>query len=108
MSDGGLVSYCVRGERGDTLLPVADKVVFMRAGQDGPVAPGDWGRGRELAGGLIEARDHYPARCRVRGFPGTAALAAVGVGELQSGCARSATARALLFFGSLSSPGAVG
>jgi hypothetical protein len=79
---GALVSYCVRGEGVDTLLPAADKVVFMRAGQEGPVALGDWGRVRELAGGLMEARDHYPARYRVRGFPDGATLEAIGVGAL--------------------------
>jgi hypothetical protein len=48
----------------------------------GPAALGDWGRVREVAGGLMEPTDHYPARYRVRDFPDAEALEAIGIGEM--------------------------
>jgi len=79
---GGPVSYCVWGEGVDTLLPVADKVVFMTGAHDGPVAVGDWDRVREVAGEWMEPTEHYPPRYKVRGFPDEAAIEAIGLGEL--------------------------
>ena len=54
----------------------------MAEGHDGPVAIGDWDRVRAIAGELMESTEHYPPRCRVRGFPDEAAIEAIGLGEI--------------------------
>ena len=73
-----LVSYCVWGEGVEVLLPVTQKVVFVREGGGGPVALGSWERVREVVGDLLEPTELYPARFRVREFPDEAALAEIG------------------------------
>ncbi len=80
--DGDIVSYCVWGEGVDSLLPVTQKVVFMKHGHEGPVALGDWRRVVEVASDLMEPTDHYPARYRVRQHPDDAAIAAIGLGGM--------------------------
>ncbi len=80
--EGELVSYCVWGEGVDSLLPVTQKVVFMRQGGEGPAALADWRRVVEVAGPLMEPTDHYPARFRVRQFPDESMLTAIGLGQL--------------------------
>lgn len=80
--DGELVSYCVWAEGVDTLLPVAQKVVFVREVGGGPVALADWDRVRAVVGDLMEPTDEYPTRHRVRAFPDAAALAAIGLGAM--------------------------
>lgn len=82
-TESGLVSYCVWGEGLCSLLPVTDKVIFAREeGDDDTPALGDWAKIMEIAGHLLEETDHYPKRYRTKGFPGDAALEAIGVGEL--------------------------
>ena len=79
--NGKPVSYCVWGEGVETLLPVTQKVVFMREGK-GAVALGEWVRVFETVGHLMELTDDYPQRYRVREFPDQAALDAIGLSEL--------------------------
>lgn len=50
----------------------------MREGGSGAVALGSWERVREAVGDLLEPTEHYPARFRVREFPGEAVLAEIG------------------------------
>lgn len=78
---GGLVTYCIWGDGIDSLLPVADKVAFVRD-QQGMIALATWERVVEIAGHLMELTDHYPPRYRVREFPDQASLDAIGLGEL--------------------------
>jgi hypothetical protein len=80
--DGEVASYCVLGEGLDSLLPVTQKVAFMRKGRGCPVALGHWARVVEVAGSLMKATEHYPPRYRVRVIPDEAALAAIGLGEM--------------------------
>jgi hypothetical protein len=80
--DGELVSYCVWGEGVDSLLPVTQKVAFMRKGRERPVALGDWARVVEVVEGLMEPTEHYPPRYHVRDIPDEAALEAIGLGEM--------------------------
>jgi hypothetical protein len=80
--DGELVSYCVWGAGVDSLLPVTQKVAFMRKGRERLVALGHWARVVEVAGGLMEPTEHYPPRYRVREIPDETALEAIGLGEM--------------------------
>ena len=80
--DGSQVSFCVWGEGVDALLPVTHKVVFMQKGRENKAMFGDWARVIEFAGELMELTDHYPRRYRVREFPSSAILDAIGLGEL--------------------------
>ena len=79
---GDLVSYCVWGEGVHTLLPVTQKVVVMRQGEDKAVALGTWQRVQEVAGHLMERTDDYPPRFRVRDIPDQALLEAIGLAEM--------------------------
>lgn len=81
-SGGAVVSYCVWGEGVDALLPVTDKVAFMKVDHESPIALGTWGRVVEVAGDLMEPTDHYPPRFRVRQLPDAAVLEAIGRGEM--------------------------
>jgi hypothetical protein len=76
-----MVSYCVWGEGVDALLPVTQKIAFVREGQ-GLVAIGDWERVFDTVGDLMEMTEDYPRRYRVREFPEQAALDAIGRGEM--------------------------
>src|SRR5262249_5905850 len=80
--DGEVVSYCVWGEGLDSLLPVTQKVAFMRKGRERPVALGHWARVVEVAGDLMDPAEHYPPRYRVREIPDEASLEAIGLGEM--------------------------
>ncbi len=79
--DGSPVSYCVWSEGVDSLLPVTQKVAFMRD-ESGPVALGEWDKVFDIVGHLMEFADEHPRRYRVREFPNQAALDAIGLGEL--------------------------
>lgn len=64
-----ILSYAVWGEGVDTLLPEADRVVFMKAPDvnEGFVP---WSRVREVMGSeMEEVPDLYPKRFRVREYP---------------------------------------
>jgi hypothetical protein len=78
---GSRVSYSVWGEGVDTLLPVTQKVAFLREGE-GLVALGEWERVFEIIGDLMEMTEDYPRRYRVREFPDKALLDAIGLGEM--------------------------
>ena len=78
---GSPVSYCVWSEGVDSLLPVTQKVAFVRD-ESGPVALGEWDRLFEIVGHMMELADECPRRYRVREFPNQAALNAIGLGEL--------------------------
>jgi hypothetical protein len=80
--DGEVVTYCVWGEGVDSLLPVTEKVAFMKNGHESPAALGEWDRVMEVAGDLLEPTDHYPPRFRARRLPDDGALAAIGKGEM--------------------------
>ena len=79
--DGELVTFCTWGDGIDSLLPVADKVAFVRD-QQGMIAFAEWDRVVEIAGHLMESTDFYPPRYRVRAFPDQESLDAIGRGEL--------------------------
>jgi hypothetical protein len=57
--DGDLLSYCIWGNGADSLLPVAQKVVFMK-GENIPPVFADWSRVIETFGDLMELTDDYP------------------------------------------------
>jgi hypothetical protein len=78
---GGLVTYCTWGDGIDSLLPVTDKVAFVREHQ-GMIALGEWEKVVEIAGHLMELTDHYPPRYHVRAFPDQESLDAIGLGEM--------------------------
>jgi hypothetical protein len=64
-----ILSYAVWGEGVDTLLPEADRVVFMQA-PDKNVGFVPWSRVREVMGAeMEEVPDLYPKRFRVREYP---------------------------------------
>jgi hypothetical protein len=79
---GELFSYCIWVEGIESLLPIAQNVVFMRGPGEEAAAIGSWERVREVAGSLMEPTDHYPPRFRVSDFPDDAALEAIGKIEL--------------------------
>ena len=58
--DGSPVSYCVWSEGVDSLLPVTQKVAFMRD-ESGPVALGEWDKVFDIVGHLMEFADEHPA-----------------------------------------------
>ena len=68
--DGEIVSYCVWGEGVDALLPVTDKIVFMKHGHEGAVARGDWSRVVAVAGELMEPTDALPGAVSRAADPG--------------------------------------
>jgi hypothetical protein len=80
--DGEIVSYCVWGEGVDYLLPLTQKVVFLKREGESAAALGTWDQVQEVAGGLLEATDYYPRRYRTLGFPDDATLHAIGVGDM--------------------------
>jgi hypothetical protein len=79
--DGELVSYCVWGNRADSLLPVTQKVAFMK-GENVPPVFADWSRVIQTFGDLMEPTDDYPRRYRVREFPDEMMIDAIGSTEL--------------------------
>ena len=80
--DGMQFSFCVWGEGVDALLPVTHKVAFMQKGRENKGVFGDWSRVMEVAAELMELTEHYPRRYRVREFPNSAILNAIGLGQL--------------------------
>ena len=79
--DGNPVSYCAWVDGVDSLLPVTQKVAFVRTETEA-VALGQWKRVLETVGHLMELTDDYPHRYRVREFPDQASLDAIGLEEM--------------------------
>jgi hypothetical protein len=75
--DGDLLNYCVWGNGADSLLPVTQKVVFMK-GENIPPIFADWSRVIETFGDLMELTDDYPRRYRVREYPDEKVIDAIG------------------------------
>ncbi len=75
---GEVISYCVWGEDVDSLLPVTDRIVIMKHGNDRPAAIADWHQIAPLVGDLLEPTDHYPPRFRARRIPDNPTLDAIG------------------------------
>jgi hypothetical protein len=80
--NGDKISYCVWGNGVDSLLPMAQNVIFIREAGSPPAAIGSWERVREVVGSLMEQTEYWPPRFRVREFPDDAALEAIGTKEL--------------------------
>jgi hypothetical protein len=79
--DGWRLSFCVWGNDVDSLLPVTDRVAFMK-GEGLPPVFADWSRVIETFGDLMEQTDDYPRRYRVREFPDEKTIDAIGLTEL--------------------------
>jgi hypothetical protein len=79
--DGDLLSYCVWGKGADSLLPVTQKVAFMK-GENIPPVFADWSRVIENFGEMMEQIDDYPGRYRVRAFPDEKRIDEIGSAEL--------------------------
>jgi hypothetical protein len=79
--EGELLTYCVWASGVDSLLPVTQKVAFMR-GEGIPAVFTDWSSVIESLGDLIEPTEDYPRRYRVREFPDEMAIDAIGSTEL--------------------------
>ena len=79
--DGDLLSYCVWGNGADSLLPVTQKVVFMKGENIRPVFA-DWSRVLETFGDLMAPTGDYPRRYRVREFPDEKAIDTIGSTQL--------------------------
>jgi len=72
-----LHSYCVWGRGVDSLLPRTQYLLFVD--DDGVQASGEWEHVTKFAADLMQEVDgYYPARYRVRKFPGAETLAAIG------------------------------
>jgi len=59
------LTYCVSANGVDSLLPVAQKVVFVK-GESIPAVFADWSRVRDTFAELMEPTEDYPRRYRVR------------------------------------------
>jgi hypothetical protein len=79
--DGELLTYCVWGKGAHALLPVTQRVVFMKGENITPVFA-DWSRVIETFGDLMDLTDDYPRRYRVRKFPDEKLIDAIGSTEL--------------------------
>jgi len=79
--DGELLTYCIWGKGVDALLPVTQKVVFMK-GEGIPALFADWSRVMETFGDLMAPTEDYPRRYRVREFPDESTINAIGSTEL--------------------------
>jgi hypothetical protein len=79
--DGELLTYCVWGKGVDALLPVTQRVVFMKD-EGTPAVFADWPRVMENFGDLMEQTEDYPRRYRVREFPDEKTIDAIGSSEL--------------------------
>lgn len=76
-----VTSYCVWSEGVDTLLPQTDSIFFFRPGSEKEgelVAGGSWEHVQQVVGDLMEPAGFYPERYRVRSFPTSEQLAAIG------------------------------
>ncbi len=78
--DGRRLSYCVWTKGVDSLLPVTQKVAFVK-GQGIPAVFADWSRVVETFADLMEQTDDYPRRYRVREFPDEATIDAIQLTE---------------------------
>jgi hypothetical protein len=74
---GEVVSYCAWSEGIDTLLPVAERVCFVRLeGEEASVVSiARWDRVVEQLGDMLVEQPGYPVRYRASGFPGDELLA---------------------------------
>lgn len=79
--DGELLTFCVWAAGVDSLLPVTQKVVFMK-GEGIPAVFADWPRVMETFGNLMEPIEDYPRRYRVRVFPDEKKIDGIGSTEL--------------------------
>lgn len=70
-ASGAWESYAVWSEGIDTLLPVADKVVFVRdvGGEGKPLGIVSWKKVMDVVGDLLEPTEYVPVRYRLRQFP---------------------------------------
>jgi hypothetical protein len=76
-----VTTYCVWPAGGESLLPEAEMVYFVRGEGErssGIVAGATWERVKQIVGDLMEPEGLYPERYRVRGFPSAGQLAALG------------------------------
>jgi hypothetical protein len=80
--DGELLTYCVWGKGADALLPVTQRVVFIKGEGFAPLFAG-WLGVMENFGELMEQTDDYPPRYRVREFPDEKLIDAIGSTELE-------------------------
>ncbi|WP_165245530.1 hypothetical protein [Paludisphaera soli] len=79
--DGSSVSYGVRGEGVETLLPEAEKLAIMREG-GAMAAIGTFERVKEIAGDPPEDAGMCPPRWRTRGFPSMEQIERIGIGQM--------------------------
>ncbi len=79
--DCEISTYCVWAYGVDSLLPVTQKVAFMK-GEGIPAVFADWSRVIETFGDLMEPTVDYPRRYRVREFPDETTIDAIGSTEL--------------------------
>jgi hypothetical protein len=75
---GAYDSYCLWSEGRPVLLPQADQVGFVTAGNK-VAGSAPWDRVREIAGDMMKPMGTYPERFKVRDFPSPKQLAAMGV-----------------------------
>jgi hypothetical protein len=71
------LTYCVWDNGVGSLLPVTQKVVFMK-GEGIPALFADWRRVTETFSDLMEPMEDYPRRYRVREFPDEKSINAIG------------------------------
>ena len=76
-SSGEVMSYCVWSDGVESLLPVTDRVFFVRLeGEDASVVSiARWDRVVESLGDLLDEQPGYPVRYRVSEFPDAEQLA---------------------------------
>jgi hypothetical protein len=79
--DGDLLTFCAWSQGADSLLPVTQKVAFMKGEGKKPLFA-DWSRVVETFGDLMEETDDYPRRYRVREFPDEKMIDAIGSSKL--------------------------
>jgi hypothetical protein len=79
---GRISSYSIWSQGIASLLPETDDIVFLRADPAADkvevAAAGSWQRVREITGDLMRPEGTYPERYRVREFPTSQQLAAIG------------------------------
>jgi len=80
--DGELLTYCVWANGVDSLLPVSQKVAFMK-GEGIAAVFADWSRVIETFGDLMELTEDYPRRYRVREFPDETKIDVIGSTEVR-------------------------
>jgi hypothetical protein len=79
--DGDRLTFCAWSKGADSLLPVAQRIAFIK-GEGIPPVFADWQRVMETFGDLMEPTDEYPRRYRVREFPDESTIDAIGSTEL--------------------------